>query len=383
MFDFPQSTPLTFVLDRGIYGLDTFKQFLTDECKNHFISWEKGFRADRHKNIEWNGSISLYRAKNSSQDLKRYHFSYCDTRWSRDENIRCLLVKATNPKGNSITVSILASDVHRCAKDIIALMFDRWIQENDFKTLDVHFGINEITSYATLSYNDIEQTLTDKQEKNGVYKALEKQRAQLKAQLKTQLLNEHRAKNSRSQRQEKIASLTQQLNELEEKMVHTEKEVSRLQALIEQGFRKLDTGNKSILDGVKILARNSFYMYLRPFIQAYNNYRDDHMLFRHLTRAPGLVRDRGDCVEVLLIPQACFSPKVTTIFNAILEKINHSQPCMPDGSGRKIIIRLLQNNKTLFDVTSVPEPERTSKKEPLAIEHLNNRRLQPSENQPA
>ncbi len=85
--------------------------------------------------------MSLYRTKNSSKDIKRYHFSYCDERWSRNNDIRRIVVEATNAKGRSIIVSILCSELHRCANEIITLMFDRWLQENDFKYLDEHFVI--------------------------------------------------------------------------------------------------------------------------------------------------------------------------------------------------------------------------------------------------
>ena len=148
-------------------------------------------------------------------------------------------------------------------------MFDRWIQENDFKYLDVHFGINEITSYAVLSYQDIKKHLKDKQEKSGTYKDLEKQRLQLKSKLKTLLLNKHCAKHEKQSRDDIIADLTRQLNQLEEKIKLTEKEVSRLNRLSEEGFQKLDTSKKAIMDSIKILARNMFYKLLRPFKETY------------------------------------------------------------------------------------------------------------------
>jgi hypothetical protein len=31
-------------------------------------------------------------------------------------------------------------------------MFNRWIQENDFKYLNKHFGINQLTSYRSTPY---------------------------------------------------------------------------------------------------------------------------------------------------------------------------------------------------------------------------------------
>ena len=51
-------------------------------------------------------------------------------------------------------------------------MFGRWVQENDFKYLDQHFGINQITSYGVLNYADLKSQLTDRQIHNGTYRAL-------------------------------------------------------------------------------------------------------------------------------------------------------------------------------------------------------------------
>ena len=349
LFSFAPGKPLTFIIDRGIYGIDTFNKFINDKAENYFITWEKGFRADGYDCNNWDNSMSLYRAKNSRKDLKRYQFFYCDQRWSKQNDIRQIVVKAINPNNNSIIVSILCNDLNRCAKDIINLMFDRWIQENDFKYLDVHFGINEITSYGVLSYKDIKKHLKDKQEKSGIYKALVKQRLQLKSQLKTLLLNEHYAKHKNKSREDKIADLTQQLNKLKEKIKQTEKEVSRLNRLSEEAFQKLDTSKKAVMDSVKILARNMFYKQLRPFKEAYDNFRDDHMLFRHLTRAPGLIHETDKGIEITLIPQACFPPKVITILNAILETFNDSEQLIPNAQQRKLTIHIQQNNKRLFN----------------------------------
>jgi hypothetical protein len=42
-------------------------------------------------------------------------------------------------------VAVLTDDTQRTASEILRLMFCRWVQENDFKYLDKHFGINQIT----------------------------------------------------------------------------------------------------------------------------------------------------------------------------------------------------------------------------------------------
>ena len=140
----------------------------------YFVTWEKGYQGNLGESLVWTGTHILYRAKNASEDLRRFEFQYLDESWSRGETIRRLLVRAKHPNGNSIQVSILTNDPNRCAKELITLMFNRWLQENDFKYLDTHFGINEITAYGSISYNELSQSIEDKQMKNGEYKALEK-----------------------------------------------------------------------------------------------------------------------------------------------------------------------------------------------------------------
>jgi len=89
----------------------------------------------------------------------------------------------------------------------------------------------------------------------------------------------------------------------------------------------------------------------------YDNYRDDHMLFRHLTRSPGLIRETDNSVEIILIPQACFPPKVITIFNSMLKSFNHSEQLLPDGQQRKLMIHLQKDNKSLFNDDKVNHDE--------------------------
>ena len=204
-------------------------------------------------------------------------------------------------------------------------MFSRWLQENDFKYLDIHFGINDITAYVSTSYKELSKRIEDKQMKSGQYKSLEKQRMTLKKQLKNRLLQQHTAKHSNKKREEVINQLTTQLQDLELEMASIEKEVSRLEDLTKQDYRKLDNTKKALMDGIKITARNLFYLILQPFKKDYNNYRDDHVLFRHLTRSHGLLCDRGTIMEVLLFPEARFPPKVVSVINNLLEELNNKK----------------------------------------------------------
>ena len=125
-------------------------------------------------------------------------------------------------------------------------------------------------------------------------------------------------------------------------MEETQNEVSRLDYLVEQEYVRLDTRNKRLMDELKLIGRNAFYEALAPFKEEYNNYRDDHVLFRNLTHAHGVLIERSDEVEVLLYPTANYPPKMKIIVSEYLDRLNAVPTLLPDGSGRRLRFRLAQ-----------------------------------------
>ncbi|MBK5101773.1 MAG: hypothetical protein JJE15_12390, partial [Desulfobacteraceae bacterium] len=173
---------LTFTIDRGIYGYDFFQGIIPSEFY-HVITWEKGYELGTWKNDEVKGTFILERSRNRADDVQKYTFEYMDQSWGKNAYMRQLKVRATNPEGRTIEVSVLTDDKDRNGEEVISLIFRRWIQENDFKYLDKHFGINEITSYATTPYKRLKDNLEETQMKSGAYKALEEERRQVRKDL--------------------------------------------------------------------------------------------------------------------------------------------------------------------------------------------------------
>ena len=338
-----QEEAVTFIVDRGIYSHRFFEEIIANP-RRHIITWEKGYKSEGWVPEQVTGRFEMTRYRNNAEDKQRYLFEYKDESWSKNGEMRLLRVLATNPKGNQIEVGVLTDDRERAGDEIVGLIFRRWLQENDFKYLDEHFGINEITSYTSIPYEHFEEQVNDKQMKSGAYKALEMNRKDIKKRLKEALLKEHQKKKNNAKRETQIEEWTQELAEIEEQLKTTEKEMSRLDFLIEQNMVRLDMHNKHLMDVLKIIARNAFYKMLQPFREMYNNYRDDHVLFRNLTRANGLLRDQGNTVEAILLPTPYYPRKIRTIVNCLLEDINAEEPQMPDGSGRHIRLRLGKKN---------------------------------------
>jgi len=342
---------VTCVIDRGIFSHDVFAQAL-EAPDYHLITWEKNFQPSPWNPHKSSGQYALERTRNHAQDKRVYRFEYLDQDWAKNPRMRQLTVQATNPQGNTIQVGILTDDRQRPATQIIYLMFNRWTQENDFKYLDQHFGINEITSYASVAYQRLKDQVEQKQIKSGAYKAAEQKVAELKRQLSKLLLSQHQHPRKSVRRTERIAALTKDLAQAEQDQAQTQKEVSRLEVLIQQQMVRLDTRNKRLLDSLKLIARNAFYKRLEPFKIAYDNYRDDHELFRNLTQADGVLAESAEQVDAYLLPTVNYPPAVEKIVGQLLTQINGQDPKMPDGSERRLRLHLGQ--KTGVQIAIVP-----------------------------
>jgi hypothetical protein len=404
---------LTVIVDRGIYSNDVFNQVLTDP-NIHFITWEKGYQAEKdtpwetlaaqHRAAGTYGFHTFSRQRNNSRDHRPYHFEYIHRPWAKNPAIRQIIVRATNPNGKTVQLSILTDDTQRPVREIVRLMFNRWIQENDFKYLNKHFGINQITSYRSTPYEQLRDELTDRQVPNLAYVEKVKIGRQLDGRQARQLLAADRAQRDQAQRQQrleeiqnviasraapnsntspataaeskelarlhnagkrhekyrqqrvlKIDSLHQLilLNEVEKSAL--EKEVSRIDQLIRQEMVRMDLSNKTLMDAIKITARNLFYRFFAPFKAAYDNYRDDHDHYRQLTQCGGALRWTGTEIEVHLVPQVNYPPKLRKIITAHLEQLNAGGLTLPDGSASPLRLRLTRKEQISVRIKDGPE----------------------------
>ena len=197
---------LTVIVDRGIHSNDVFDQVLVDP-NIHFITWEKGYQAEKdapwetlaaqHRAAGTYGFHTFSRQRNNSRDHRPYHFEYIHRPWAKNPAIRQIIVRATNPNGKTVQLSILTDNTRRPVFAIVRLMFNRWIQENDFKYLNKHFGINQLTSYRSTPYEQLRDELTDRQVPNLAYVEKVKIGRQLDGRQARQLLAADRAQRDR------------------------------------------------------------------------------------------------------------------------------------------------------------------------------------------
>jgi len=183
---FPSQFPRTWIIDRGIFGLLTFDAFMLSG--DYFITWEKGYNHDGWDESKPFKSFRRCRERNKRGDIRVWHFDCQEHPWSKNTRIRRIIARATNPNGNTVEVAILCSNPDMSVEDILTLIFNRWIQENDFGYLDRHFGMCEITSYATQTYREIEHTLRDRNVDCPEFSQLKSQQRKAETELKRELL---------------------------------------------------------------------------------------------------------------------------------------------------------------------------------------------------
>jgi len=373
-FGMAEDRELTWIIDRGIFSHELF-HWIIESRKNHLITWEKGYQKDGWpEGARANGSMIMERARNHSRDLRSYHFEWIEEAWAKHTSWRRFIVRATNPEGREIEVSILCDDSKREAENIIGSIFNRWLQENDFKYLNAHFGINQITSYQSVPYSELKDDLEDRTMKNSAYLALELARRAEQTVLGKLLVKQKKARTEidrrelelcelkkikelnveqqkkvralkagqRSARKHvdlrelKIAQSQGEVDDHDQQLQNTLKEVSRLQTLIDRGMVRLYTDKKYFMDLLKIISRNIFYEMLEPFKKAYDNYRDDHVWYRHLTQSTTGIIEADEEVRCHLISSTNYPKSVKQVIDDVIALFNQSAQKMPDGSGRHI-----------------------------------------------
>jgi len=184
--------PMTWIVDRGIYGKDSMQKIL--DRGHHLITWEKGYKRDGWQHDHPVHGHRIQRSCNTRRSRKTWHFQMQEHRWSVLPHWRRIIVRASNPKGNTIEVSILCSDPAAALGKIIDLMFNRWLQENDFGMLDRYYGMQQITSYQRTAYSAIADTLRDREITTAEYKQRRKVRNQARRQLADLLLTERQTR---------------------------------------------------------------------------------------------------------------------------------------------------------------------------------------------
>jgi len=140
-------------------------------------------------------------------------------------------------------------------------------------------------------------------------KSLNKKLKKLNGKIKRVPLDRDNALNKNSEKQ---LPIREKIKELDKKLNDTPREVSRIEKLIREEYVKLNFMPKSLMDAVKITARNIIYQLLEIFRPVWNNYRNDLVVLRELITAMGHIEEKETTIMVWLNPTRQFSKKEKT-----------------------------------------------------------------------
>ena len=335
----------TFIVDRGIYGKEAMSAILARGIG--LVTWEQGYKKTGWKTDTPFTEFIISKPRNSSSDMKLYRVRFqADPEWSKIPGFRRLIVKILPVSKNGCEeeeaeVAILSSGELDDQTAVYA-MLDRWIQENDFKYMIRHFGINQITSYKSRSYQSIEALLAEKKAFSEIWQTLSKNENRLKDELQKLLLKKHMSGQTKEQTDTRICELTKELEKAREEKQGAEQHVDKAAKLIGQGKERLDTDKKVHYDALRITARNIFYMRLWQFRETYDNRRNDHQLMRELSTAHGYVTCREDRLVIELNPTRNYPPAQEKAVMAFL-KIVSKEINERDKEKKPVEITLVKN----------------------------------------
>jgi hypothetical protein len=192
---------------------------------------------------------------------------------------------------------------------ICCLMFARWRQENFFKYMGEHHGLDTLVSYGadeadpTTLVRNPERKRLDRQITD-----LRRQAAKLKEELGDALLDEPRGR-SRSAHGLKVSQggAVRKLRDLEKQIADAIDRRRPLPAKVpvaQSGKRRdvLRLEHKAIVDRVKITAYNAEEWLLDRLVDHYRNPHDVRDLLRSFAQLSGEIRTTGGVVEVTLDP---------------------------------------------------------------------------------
>ena len=319
--------PLVFVIDRGIYGQEILGRI--NRNGDTLVTWEKGYGSDG-----WNDDLPvlnfrLTRYRNSFQDTVSCEFDCVRYPFAKIPGYDRIIVRARAEGKDDIEVSVLVNGNALTTQEAVTAIFSRWIQENDFLYEVRHFGLNQITSYDFENYGSLGESLLEKAVESNAYIVQKLRREALNRELKKLILKKEntldKGKILKDSDQLRVRALKDELAEIAESMRLMEKKCSKEDKLVETGAQKLDTAPKQYMDIVKITARNIFFNLFKNFRPTYGNFRNDHVMLRELTRAPGFLSCEDGKTTVLLRPALTIQPKVR-------EKLQHFLDMASDGT---------------------------------------------------
>jgi hypothetical protein len=314
------------VFDRGGYSGTGFRA-LTEQGVG-FITYLKGRKARR---------------RFPADRFTRRWWQLEDPAGIRDRrrHVYRLYERGTRVRGAGIVRTVVMEDADgqipvltNCADmppaKVVHLLRMRWRQENSFKYLSTHYGIEQIIQYGATTESD------DRMVDNPARVRLRTQIADLRATLvfheadvgEALLAGEPKKVAAPAEARRTQLALEARLDRLEHRLKQTPARVP-VQSLSRRSrtCATLKSDRHDLVTSIKLATYNAERLLARRFFRHYQNPRDWLTIFRSLLHLPGMLSQAADgTVSVYLRPPD--PPRVRRAMRAFLDEVNALNPRM-------------------------------------------------------
>ena len=293
----PRDQPIVLVFDRGGYSGPLFRA-LTREGIG-FITYLKGraarrrFPAHRFRRRWWHveDPATIQRPRRVV-----YRIYEKRTRIRGAGLVRTLVVADQDAQ-----VPVLTNCAAMGAAKVVHLLKMRWRQENSFKYLSAHYGVEQLIQHDATWHRD-DRLLANPR------------RAQVRQQitaLQTDIVlteadlgraDGPQGPGDRRRLTRELATLEDRLARLQQRLARTPATVPAATLTASATRATLNTDRRNVVTAIKIATYNAERLLARHFFRHYKDPRDWLTVFRAVLHLPGAVRRDGDHVRVTLRP---------------------------------------------------------------------------------
>ena len=316
----------TLIFDRGGYSQKCFRYLW--RYKMYFVSYLKNRKKERLIELD-KFILKKYTAKDG-EELEYLVFEK-ERRWTRYGWVRTIVFIGTNGR----QVPIITNNPFLGATTIIYFLSRRWREENCFKYMIEHFGIDLLCTYKTESAPDklIKRPNRERQELRSQIHSKKVELTKLKGQLAEKLQSVSRGQT--------IEEFLKEQNPLEFAIKNMQVEIDfletrrnglpvKMESNLSDDHVIITQKRRMFINAIKAMNYNA-EKWLQIFFKGCHPKPDETLsLIRSLWKQPGKIRATGNVVEVELDPLDDRS--MQNSLGKVLEKLKENNYLkLPDG----------------------------------------------------
>ena len=282
----------TIIFDRGGYDSELFI-WLTAEGID-FITYQHG---DPELPIE------RFARRRVRWESRRVHLSIAEDRvMVKDSGPWRRIVVRTADGHQTPILTTLSAEVS--AAKVACVILARWGQENFFRYMRQHMGLDELTSYAWQDAAGERMTVNpERKQLDRQIKELRRHLGEIQAELGQTLLDERGSHHALGAEERQAMALAEEFEQEIDELVAYRKTLPKQVPVASLGRREeLRLEQKSIVDRIKIAAYNAEEWVLERLLVHYPNSHDARALLRSFAQLSGELRSGPDGLRITLDP---------------------------------------------------------------------------------